>query len=52
MNPVLAAFVAENAVLALAILAGWSLLRQGGGVQVKPPSVPKKNGSGTEGAKL
>jgi hypothetical protein len=36
------ALVAENAVLALAIGAGWHLLRQGGGLQVKTPPVPKR----------
>lgn len=35
------AFIAENTVIALAIAAGWALLRQGGGVQVKPVPVPK-----------
>ena len=41
------AFITENSVLALAILAGWALLRQGGGLQVKPVPVPKGNGNGT-----
>lgn len=39
------AFITENSVIALAILAGWALLRQGGGVQVKPVPVPKGNGT-------
>ena len=42
------AFITENSVLALAIVAGWALLRQGGGLQVKPVPVPK-NGNGTQG---
>jgi hypothetical protein len=36
------AIIAENAVFALLIAAGWSLLRQGGGLQAKTPPVPKK----------
>jgi hypothetical protein len=35
------ALVAENAVLLAVIAAGWHLLRQGGGLQVKTPP-PKK----------
>jgi hypothetical protein len=35
------AIIAENAVILAAIGAGWSLLRQGGGLQVKPVPVPK-----------
>ena len=42
MNPMAIAFVAENAVAALVIAAAWSLFRQGGGLQVKAPPVPKK----------
>ena len=42
MNPVTIAFVAENAVIALAVVAGWSLLHQGGGLQAKTPPPPKK----------
>lgn len=48
MSPAVVALVAENAVLALVVGAGWSLLRQGGGLQVKPVPVPKPNGSGTQ----
>jgi hypothetical protein len=36
------AIIAENAVILAAVGAGWSLLRQGGGLQVKPVPVPKK----------
>jgi hypothetical protein len=36
------ALIAENFVLALGIAAGWHLLRQGGGLQVKTPPVPKR----------
>jgi hypothetical protein len=35
------AIVAENVVLLAVIGAGWHLLRQGGGLQVKTPPVPK-----------
>lgn len=42
MNTTAIALVAENFVLALAIGAGWHLLRQGGGLQVKTPPVPKR----------
>ncbi len=46
------AFITENSVIALAIVAGWALLRQGGGLQVKPVPVPKGNGAGNQdGAK-
>lgn len=41
------AFITENAVLALIVGAGWSLLRQGGGLQVKPVPTPKGDRSGT-----
>jgi hypothetical protein len=36
------ALVAENTVLLAGIAAGWHLLRQGGGLQVKTPPVPKR----------
>ncbi|MFZ0173752.1 MAG: hypothetical protein WAL04_18865 [Acidimicrobiales bacterium] len=42
MNPVTVALVAENAVIALIVVAGWSLFRQGGGLQAKTPPPPKK----------
>lgn len=42
MSAAITALIAENSVIALAILVGWSLLRQGGGVQVKPVPVPKR----------
>ena len=42
MNTTAIALVAENFVLALVIAAGWHLLRQGGGLQVKTPPVPKR----------
>ena len=42
MSPVTVALVAENLVFALGIAAGWHLLRQGGGLQVKTPPVPKR----------
>lgn len=46
------AFITENSVLALAIVAGWALLRQGGGLQVKPVPVPKASSNGNQdGAK-
>jgi hypothetical protein len=40
------AIIAENAVIALGIAAWWSLLRQGGGLQAKTPSAPRKAGAG------
>jgi hypothetical protein len=42
VNTTAIALVAENAVLLAAIGAGWHLLRQGGGLQVKTPPVPKR----------
>jgi hypothetical protein len=42
MSSTTVALVAENAVLLAAIAAGWHLLRQGGGLQVKTPPVPKR----------
>lgn len=36
------ALLAENFVIALAITAGYLLLRQGGGLQVKAPPPPKR----------
>jgi hypothetical protein len=36
------ALVAENFVFALGIAAAYLLLRQGGGLQVKTPPVPKR----------
>ena len=47
MTPVVIALVAENTVILAAVAAGWSLLRQGGGLQVKPVPVPKSNGNET-----
>jgi len=35
------ALVAENVVLLAAIAAGWHLLRQGGGLQLKTAPAPK-----------
>jgi len=35
------AIITENVVIAFAIGAGWHLLRQGGGLQVKTPPAPK-----------
>ena len=51
MNPMAVAFITENAVAALVIAAGWSLLRQGGGLQAKTPPVPKKEPAPKRGAK-
>jgi hypothetical protein len=34
--------IAENAVLLAAVIAGYRLLKQGGGLQVKAPPVTKK----------
>lgn len=42
MSVAVAAIIAENIVLLAGIGAGWHLLRQGGGVQVKAPPVQKK----------
>lgn len=42
MSTTAIALVAENAVLLATIAAGWHLLRQGGGLQVKTPPVPKR----------
>jgi hypothetical protein len=50
MNPVTVALVAENAVILAVVAAGWSLLRQGGGLQAKTPPVPKKAAGNTPGA--
>jgi hypothetical protein len=36
------ALIAENAVILAIVAAGWHLLRQGGGLQVKTPPVPKR----------
>lgn len=36
------ALLAENFVILAFIAAGWHLLRQGGGLQVKTPPVPKR----------
>ena len=36
------ALVAENVVLLAAIAAGWHLLRQGGGLQLKTAPAPKR----------
>ena len=41
MNGAITAIIAENVILLAAIGAGWALLRQGGGLQVKPVPVPK-----------
>lgn len=48
MNGAITAIIAENVILLAAISAGYRLLKQGGGVQVKPVPVPK-NGNGTTG---
>ena len=50
MSPVTVALVAENFVFALGIAAGWHLLRQGGGLQVKTPPVPKRQAQPTADA--
>lgn len=42
MSTTAIALVAENTVLLAGIAAGWHLLRQGGGLQVKTPPVPKR----------
>ena len=47
----LVAIIAENAVILASVGAGWALLRQGGGLQVKPVPVPKGNGNGTDESK-
>lgn len=48
MSTTAIALIAENFVLALAITAGWHLLRQGGGLQVKTPPVPKRQAQPAE----
>jgi hypothetical protein len=50
MSAAVAAIIAENVVLLAAIGAGWRLLRQGGGVQVKAPPAQKKAPQATEQA--
>jgi hypothetical protein len=50
MSVAVAAIIAENIVLLAGIGAGWHLLRQGGGVQVKAPPVQKKTPQATEQA--
>lgn len=42
MSTTAIALVAENFVLALGIAAAYLLLRQGGGLQVKTPPVPRQ----------
>jgi hypothetical protein len=41
MSTMTVAVIAENAVFLAVIAAGWSLLRQGGGLQAKTPPPPK-----------
>ena len=41
MNPAGIALIAENFVLLAVIAAGWHLLRQGGGLQLKTAPAPK-----------
>jgi hypothetical protein len=36
------AIIAENVVILAVVGGGWHLLRQGGGLQVKTPPVPKR----------
>ena len=50
MSAAVVAIIAENTVILAAITARWSLLRQGGGLQVKTPPVPKKAPSGQPAA--
>lgn len=50
MSVAVAAIIAENIVLLAGIGAGWHLLRQGGGVQVKAPPVQKQAPQETEQA--
>ena len=50
MSTMTIAVVAENAVLLAVIGAGWHLLRQGGGLQVKTPPVPKRQAQPAAGA--
>ncbi len=45
MNGAITAIIAENVVLLAVISAGYRLLKQGGGLQVKPVPVPKANGT-------
>jgi len=42
MSTAAIAIIAENIVILVVIAGGWSLLRQGGGIQVKAPVAPKK----------
>lgn len=51
MNGAITAIIAENVILLAAISAGYRLLKQGGGVQVKPVPVPKPNGTQDNGGK-
>jgi len=41
VSAAVAAIIAENVILLAVVGAGWHLLRQGGGLQVKAPPVPK-----------
>ena len=41
MNTADIAVIAENIVLLAAVITGYRLLRQGGGLQAKTPPVPK-----------
>lgn len=50
MSGTIVAVIAENIVILAAIGAGTVLLRQGGGLQVTTPPVPKKTASGTSAA--